>query len=47
MDLNYLQSILPNAEEETLATLLSAHQQELSALTTPNAQLQQDLSRTR
>ena len=47
MDLNYLQSILPNAEEETLATLLSAHQQELSDLTAANAQLQQDLSRTR
>ena len=47
MDLKYLSSLLPNEEEETLHTLLAAHQQELSDLTSANAQLQQDLSRTR
>ena len=47
MDLTYLTNLLPDVEEETLTTLLSAHQQELSDLTAANAQLQQDLSRTR
>ncbi len=47
MDLKYLSSLLPDVEEETLQSLLAAHRQELSNLNSANAQLRQELSRTR
>lgn len=47
MDLEYLRTLLPDAEESTLSTLLTAHQQALSDLTAANDRLTQDLSRTR
>ena len=47
MDLSYLRELLPDVEEDTLNALLSTHQQELSTLTTANAQLSQDLSAAR
>lgn len=42
MDIEFLRNLLPDAGEDTLSTLLSTHQQELSTLTTANAQLSQD-----
>ena len=47
MNLTDLQALLPDAGEDTLNTLLSTHRQELSALAAANAQLRQDLSRSR
>lgn len=47
MDIEFLRNLLPDAGEDTLSTLLSTHQQELSTLTTANAQLTQDLSAAR
>ena len=47
MDLKYLSSLIPDVEEETLQSLLAAHRQELSNLNSANAQLRQELSRTR
>ena len=47
MDIEYLKNLLPDVEEDTLNALLSTHQQELSTLTTANAQLTQDLSAAR
>ena len=47
MDIEFLKSLLPDVEEEALNSILSTHQQELSTLTTANAQLSQDLSAAR
>lgn len=47
MDLSYLRELLPDVEEDALNSILSTHQQELSTLTTANAQLSQDLSAAR
>lgn len=47
MDIEFLKNLLPDVEEDTLNALLSTHQQELSTLTTANAQLSQDLSAAR
>ena len=47
MDLTYLQTLLPDADPDALSTLLTAHQQELSALSAANDQLTHDLSQTR
>ena len=47
MDIEFLRNLLPDAGEDTLSTLLSTYQQELSTLSTANAQLTQDLSAAR
>lgn len=47
MDIEYLKNLLPDVEEDALNSILSTHQQELSTLTTANAQLSQDLSAAR
>ena len=47
MDLAYLQSLFPTAEDAALQSLLTQHQQELSALTTANSRLSQELSQAR
>ena len=47
MDIEFLKNLLPDVEEDALNSILSTHQQELSTLTTANAQLSQDLSAAR
>lgn len=47
MDIEFLKNLLPDVEEDALNSILSTHQQELSTLTTVNAQLSQDLSAAR
>ena len=47
MDIEFIKNLLPDVEEDALNSILSTHQQELSTLTTANAQLSQDLSAAR